>query len=54
MLTNKTMFYICLFFVVIGAFLVNWENSLLGIVIIGLFSYLAGVYGTKEAMSIDE
>lgn len=43
-----TKFFICLIFVVIGMFLVDWETSMLGVVLIGISTYLAGQYKIKS------
>ena len=49
-----TKFFLCLILVVIGGiFLVDWKTSMSGIIVIGIFSYLAGRYVT-QAIFIEE
>lgn len=43
----KTKFYLSLVFILIGGFMIEWNTSMMGIIVIGLFSYLAGVFSTK-------
>ncbi len=50
---NKIMFWICLGLVLYGGIMFKSFSNLLGIIIIGIFSYLAGVFGTKANMEVN-
>ena len=39
-----TKFFICLIFIVIGMLLIDWQTSMVGVIVISISSYLAGVF----------
>lgn len=43
---SKTIFYLCLLFILVGSLIVG-SNAFMGIILVGIFSYLAGGYQLK-------
>jgi len=43
---SKTIFYLCLLLILVGSLIVG-SNAFMGILIVGIFSYLAGGYQLK-------
>ncbi len=50
---SKTIFYICLVLILVGSLIVSY-NQVVGIFLVGMFSYLAGGYQLKCRMEEDE
>jgi len=50
---SKTIWFICLALILLGAFLIN-TNAFIGIIILGVSSYTAGAYHIKFRLEREE
>ena len=47
---SKTIFYLCLLMILLGGLVMDILNRFIGIVILGVFSYIAGAYQIKSRL----